>query len=182
MTRRAGASEEILRGLFMRHHQHVYAYAVRRTSQAADAEDVLSETFMIAWRRIRDVPPADRELPWLYAIARRVLANQRRSQQRLSAFRSRLTTSVTPVEERAAIRDDWSLILAALARLSDSEREIVQLTAWEGLSSRELAQTLGCSENAAAIRLHRARSHLADELAKEKAASGHKPGDSTLNH
>src|SRR3954471_20347596 len=69
--------------LWARHHRRVHAYALRRTDRAS-AEDVVSETFLTAWRR-RGEMPAD-ELPWLLGVARLVLANQARSQRRRDAL------------------------------------------------------------------------------------------------
>jgi RNA polymerase sigma-70 factor, ECF subfamily len=162
--------EEDFRRLWADHHRHVLAYALRRTGQRADAEDVVSSTFAVAWRRFGDRPSSEFELPWLYAIAARVLANQRRSLRRLAALRSQL--SALPAPARAE-RSDLSEVVAALKQLRKDDQEILRLAAWEGLTNVELAVALDCSENAATIRLHRARKRLAEELAKEEPASGH---------
>lgn len=162
--------EAEFRRLFADHHRHVLAYALRRTSQRADAEDVVAGTFGVAWRRFADAPEEELRLAWLYAIAARVLANQRRSARRLTALRSRLRALPAPAEaERGEIQD----VLSALRQLRPDDQEILRLVAWEGLSGRELAVALDCSENAATIRLHRARKRLAEQLAKEGPAAGH---------
>ena len=70
--------EEDFQRLWTDYNRHVLAYALRRTEQRTDAEDVVSSTFAVAWRRWADKPSPEFELPWLYAIAARVLANQRR--------------------------------------------------------------------------------------------------------
>jgi RNA polymerase sigma factor (sigma-70 family) len=162
--------EAEFRRLFAEHHRHVLAYALRRTEQRADADDVLAGTFAVAWRRFADAPAEELRLAWLYAIAARVLANQRRSIRRLSALRSRLRAQ-PPAD--APERVELSEVLAALRELRPEEQETLRLVAWEGLTNAELAVALGCSENAAAIRLHRARNRLADQLAKEEPAPGH---------
>jgi RNA polymerase sigma-70 factor (ECF subfamily) len=162
--------EEDFRRLWADHHRHVLAYALRRTGQRADAEDVLSATFTVAWRRFGDKPAAEFELPWLYAIAARVLANQWRSVRRLAALRSQL--SALPAPARAE-RSELPEVVAALKQLRKADQEILRLAAWEGLSGAELAVALDCTENAATIRLHRARKRLAEQLAKEEPASGH---------
>ena len=98
--------EEDFRRLWADYNRHVLAYALRRTEQRSDAEDVVSATFTVAWRRFGDKPAAEFELPWLYAIAARVLANQRRSVRRLVALRGPvLRPDMLPTRERGASRD-----------------------------------------------------------------------------
>jgi RNA polymerase sigma factor (sigma-70 family) len=162
--------EEDFRRLWADHHRHVLAYALRRTEQRTDAEDVVSSTFAVAWRRWSDKPSAEFELPWLYAIAARVLANQRRSLRRLAALRSRLRELPAPARDE---RSDLPEVVAALKQLRADDQEILLLAAWEGLTGAELAVALDCTENAAAIRLHRARKRLEEQLAKEEPAAGH---------
>jgi RNA polymerase sigma-70 factor (ECF subfamily) len=164
-----------LRKLFVERYRHVLAYAIRRTDRPGDAEDVAAETFAVAWRRIARAPAEEYELAWLYAIAGHVLANQRRSQRRLTALRSRLRTLVpaAPPRDEAEARVEAQDVLASIGKLRPQEREILRLVAWEGLTNAELAVALGCSENAAAIRLHRARKSFADQLAKGIAPAGH---------
>jgi len=162
--------EEDFRRLWAEHHRHVLAYALRRTGQRADAEDIVSSTFTVAWRRYGDKPSAEFELPWLYAIAARVLANQRRSLRRVVALRSRLRELPPPARDE---RSDLPEVVAALKQLRRDDQEILRLAAWEGLTGAELAVALDCTENAAAIRLHRARKRLEEQLAKEEPVAGH---------
>jgi RNA polymerase sigma-70 factor (ECF subfamily) len=98
-----------------------------------------------------------------------VLANQRRSLRRLAALRTRLRAAPVAAHEEGELQD----VLAALKQLRRDDQEILRLAAWEGLTNAELAVALGCSENAATIRLHRARKRLAEQLAKEEPAAGH---------
>jgi RNA polymerase sigma-70 factor (ECF subfamily) len=162
--------EAEFRRLFAEHHRHVLAYALRRTEQRADAEDVVAGTFAVAWRRFADAPAEEFRPAWLYAIAARVLANQRRSIRRLAALRVRLRERpAAPPAEHGELAE----ILAALRELRPEAQEVLRLAAWEGLTNAELAVALGCSENAAAIRLHRARKRLADELEKGSEPAGH---------
>ncbi len=176
MARSAVDREADFRRVFDEHHRHVLAYALRRTAQRADAEDVVAGTFAVAWRRFADAPDEALRLPWLYAIAARVLANQRRSLRRLAALRSRLRAlPAVPAQERGEFAD----VVAALRELQRDDQEILRLAAWEGLSGRELAVALDCSENAATIRLHRARKRLAEQLTKEEPAAGHSVGGDT---
>jgi RNA polymerase sigma-70 factor, ECF subfamily len=162
--------EAEFRRLFSGCNRHVLAYALRRCEQRADADDVVAGTFAVAWRRFGDAPVEELRLPWLYAIAARVLANQRRSARRLRALRSRLRELPAPPEPE---RGELAEVLAALRGLRAEEQEVLRLAAWEGLTNAELAVALGCSENAATIRLHRARKNLAERLAKEEPVAGH---------
>jgi RNA polymerase sigma-70 factor, ECF subfamily len=139
------------------------AYALRRASPE-DAADVVGETLLVAWRRLDDVPAPPDDVPWLYGVARNVLANQRRATRRRSAAVDRLTA-----ELRTARREGPDASLAdALRRLPEDQQELLRLVAWEGLQPRELAVVLGCTANAAAIRLHRARAALRQALADER--------------
>jgi RNA polymerase sigma-70 factor (ECF subfamily) len=146
----------------------VYTYALRR-ADADVAQDVTAETFLVAWRRRQDAPLE--LLPWLYGIARGVLANERRAANRRDALAARMAANaVGPcIEEERGV-------LEALGRLREQDREILLLIAWEGLSTRQAATALDCSPTAAAVRLHRARRRLARLLATSA------PDDAVTNH
>ena len=141
--------------LFEAHFEALLAYARRRTPQLSDAEDVVAETFTVAWRRLDHLPPrSDGHLPWLYAIARRVLTNHRRGTERRVRLFERL--------RRAAVAPSPRQIDAgaALQLLPERDREILRLVAWESLTHTEAGAVLGISANAVAIRVHRARERL----------------------
>jgi RNA polymerase sigma-70 factor (ECF subfamily) len=159
--------------LYARYVSAVLAYALRRADPAT-AEDVTAEVFTVAWRRLDDLP-ADSALPWLYATARRVLANERRARRRRSAVAARAATE-QPVSA-ASTDDDRGAepILAALDALPEREREVLMLAAWEELSSREAARVLGCTPTAYRIRLHHARRHLRARLAENEAETAVSP-------
>jgi RNA polymerase sigma factor (sigma-70 family) len=142
----------------------VLAYAMRRTRTHADAEDAAAETFTIAWRKIETVPP-DEPLPWLYAVARRVLANQRRGNGRRERLTAMLRMDDVPTPIRAGDDRDGPAF-EALASLSAADQEILRLVAWEELGNQQIAAVLGISTNAVAIRLHRARARFAETLAR----------------
>ncbi len=149
------------------HQRDVLAYAMRRTETLADAEDAASETFAVAWRRLSAVPAEP--LPWLYAVARRVLANQRRGhgrRQRLAAF-LRVEDAPTPLR---AGEDLDGPAFEALASLPPADQEILRLVAWEELRNHQIAEVLHITPNAVAIRLHRARARFAAAL--ERIAPG----------
>lgn len=149
--------------LFTDHQRPVLAYAMRRTQALADAEDVTAETFAIAWRKL-DAVPAD-ALPWLYAVARRVLANHRRGHGRRERLAALLRVDDVPTPLRAG-EDNDGPTFAALASLRPADQEVLRLVAWENLGNNEIAAVLGITPNAVAIRLHRARARFADALAR----------------
>jgi RNA polymerase sigma-70 factor (ECF subfamily) len=146
----------------------VLAFALRRTNSREDAEDITAETFAIAWRRREEMP--DTPLPWLYAIAGNVLRNQRRSGRRMGRLRSKLAGQ--PREQggdHAELIAENDAFAAAFATLTEAQREVLRLVAWEGVDSRDGAVALGCSEAAFKVRLHRARK----ELEKRLERAGH---------
>ena len=144
--------------LFDEHVGAVSAYVLRRTN-AADVDDAVAETFLVAWRRLDELPANAK--PWLFGVARRILANQRRAAGRRTALVDRLGG-----ERRtgAVATNGDPPVLAALARLGPSDREILMLTAWDGLAPEEAARVLGCSRSAAKVRLYRARRRLRTAL------------------
>jgi RNA polymerase sigma-70 factor (ECF subfamily) len=153
---------ERFESVFRDHYAAVRAYALRRTAREA-AQDVVAETFLVAWRRFDDVP-AD-ALPWLYGVARQVLSNQRRSAGRRAALQQRLlSTTTTGSRDPHESLDDAESVRTALDRLSDHDREALILVGWHGLSGARAARAAGCSRGAFAVRLHRARARLAREL------------------
>lgn len=163
------AERAAFRALFEAHFAALLAYARRRTDQLADAEDVVADSFTVVWRRWADLPrDASQHLPWLYGIALRVLANQRRS----SARRLRLTERLRFFArgDGTSPSDRLDSALDALARLRSDDQEILRLIAWEGLSHAEVAVALGITPNAAAIRAHRARRRLEAQLKDSRAS------------
>jgi RNA polymerase sigma-70 factor (ECF subfamily) len=140
--------------LFRANYDRVLAYARRRS--AGDAEDVAGETFLIAWRRLEDVP--GNELPWLLAVARRVLANQRRRAATQERAAQRVT--VEPVIAAQLHPGLDASLRRALLQLSEKDRELLMLVAWEGLAPAEAGRVLGLTSVGARVRLHRARRRL----------------------
>jgi RNA polymerase sigma-70 factor (ECF subfamily) len=148
--------------MFRTHVGAVHAYALRR-SDAATADDVVADTFLVCWRRFDRVP--DDVLPWLYAVARRCLANRlragRRERARIApAAPAPADSTADTFEQRARARE----VLAALADLPAKEREALELCAWEGLAPADAAKVVGCTPAAFRVRLHRARRRLAARL------------------
>jgi RNA polymerase sigma-70 factor (ECF subfamily) len=162
--RRVPVPGDRLEVLFEAHHRTVLAYAARRSPTLTDAEDVVAEVFLVAWRRLEAVPDGDEALPWLLGVARRTIANQRRGLFRRRRLQERLETTVERPLPAAPTGAEPAL--EALSRLSKSDQELLRLVAWEELSHAEIAAILGISINAAAIRLHRARARFEEALVK----------------
>lgn len=163
------------RAIYERHYGAVSAYARRRLPDADAAQDAVSETFLVAWRRLDDVPTGPDTLPWLYGVARRVIANQRRGNQRRAELASRLVREWLPgreVDAGVLFDDDRRTLLSALGRLREGDQEILRLAVWEELSHRQIGQVVGCSEATVAVRLHRARNRLGREIEKGLLRSG----------
>jgi RNA polymerase sigma-70 factor (ECF subfamily) len=149
---------------------------VHRRCGGADADDVVAETLTVVWRRLDEVP-ADAAVAWTFGVARRVLANQRRSSGRRLRLieRVRRTHEIMP----AHAVDDTDLV-EALERLTTDDREILHLWAWEQLPPREIAVVLDITANAASLRLHRAKTRLAEAMGRQDLVlAGHGEGGST---
>jgi RNA polymerase sigma-70 factor (ECF subfamily) len=147
------------------HRNAILRFGLRRLDDRSAAEDLVAETFIIAWRRMNALPSKDEELFWLYGIAGKVIANLRRSQQRSSRLEIRLAFEREAVtEEPRYSQADVEELMEGLASLSDDNRELIQLAYWEKLSYREMGVALCCSEKAAGIRLSRARQALRNRL------------------
>ncbi len=170
------AAPDIYRDRFERcfrdHYAQVLAFSMRRVSGREVAEDVVADTFAVAWRRRDRIP--DPALPWLYAIAGHVIANQYRSTHRrhkLDAYLARETDTLAAASDPAESLDRRDAFSTAFALLAEPEREVLRLVAWDGLNTRDAARVFGCSPGAFRVRLHRARR----KLAKQLEAAGHIP-------
>ena len=159
--------------LYAAHVDPILGYALRRVSTPADAADVVAETFLVAWRRRTEVPDGEAARLWLYGVARRVLANQRRGDLRRSALGGRLRAELPVVvpDPTVAVAGRTDAI-RALATLRPADREVVELTAWEGLDTREVADVLGITPVAARARLSRARRRLRELLGHDPVPAG----------
>lgn len=152
--------------LYDSHHRQVYAYVVSRAgSQIAD--EVVSDTFLVAWRRFADVP--DPALPWLFGVARNLLREQARAERTRQSTAEELQSWQTEADP-AEIVAERHAVLSALTRLSDDDRELLTLVAWHGLTPSEAAKVIGCSTPTYFVRLHRARKRLEKALDDRPAA------------
>jgi RNA polymerase sigma-70 factor (ECF subfamily) len=141
--------------LFSEHLAGVASYCRWRSDVPSDGQDAVGEVFLVAWRRLDEVPSGEQARPWLYATARRVMANQARANARRSRLRERLRAQ--PVA--AADEDDPLVgrVREALAGLGPRDREVLLLAEWEGLTAAEIAAVVQRPAVAVRSRLHRAR-------------------------
>ena len=167
-------SEDRFTELYERHHGDVWRYVARRVE--SDVGDVVAEVFLVAWRRLREVP-ADPALPWLYGVARLVLANEARGRRRWRE----LTLRVAAEPAQSVIADHADEVIsqrdvaAAFDQVPDTDREVLRLVAWERLTAAEAAVVLGCSRATFAMRLMRARRRLRSQLAVAGVEVGRTP-------
>jgi RNA polymerase sigma-70 factor (ECF subfamily) len=145
--------------LFAAHGADIVAYCTWRANPASDAQDAVAEVFLTAWRRLDELPEGDAARVWLYATARRVLANQRRATRRRAALHERLAREPVPIEPPDG---EAALVREALMRLTPRDREVLLLAEWEGLAPAQVADVLGCLPVTARGRLHRARRRFRD--------------------
>jgi RNA polymerase sigma-70 factor (ECF subfamily) len=145
--------------LYAEYRARIFAYCRTRSRTAADSEDALAEVFLVAWRRLDEIPQGPAARAWLYATARRVTANQLRSARRSASLLERLSAWHEDKESYhlVEVSDAHELIHAALRRLKPIDREVLLLAEWEQLTSAEIATVMGCSSSSARGRLHRAR-------------------------
>ncbi|NEE03004.1 RNA polymerase sigma factor [Phytoactinopolyspora halotolerans] len=197
MTIRRARFEE----LFTAESRAVLGYALRRVDVPDDAADIVAETFLVAWRRIDDVPTGRGGRLWLYGVARRVCANHARGDRRrhrlAERLRADLLTHAGPSGDggrggvdggRGEVID---VVRAAMSELDEHDRELLRLTSWEGLSPTEIAEVMSLPPATVRTRLHRARRRLRARLevqgwraerrdgsgAERSARSGHVEGD-----
>lgn len=135
---------------------------LHRRAPAADSDDALADVLLVIWRRLDDVP-SDAALPWSYAVARRCLANRRRGNERHLHLVDRVAAerpTATELDPQHRIERLDPELGAAIAGLSETEREIVHLWAWEQLEPREIATVLDLTPNAVSVALSRAKRKL----------------------
>jgi RNA polymerase sigma-70 factor (ECF subfamily) len=155
--------------LYRQHSGAVKRYVLRRFD-AQGADDVVADVFVVCWWRLGDVP--DDPLPWLLAVARRVLANRRRRDARQGALARALRFERPPVGIAPGDAQHGTGVWPALAALSERDRELLLLVAWEGLSTAGAAQVLGVRPNTCSARLSRARRRFARALSAETQQAG----------
>lgn len=162
MTRR-----EHFRELYDELYDDLWRYCRRRTPNDADASDVVADVMAVAWRRFDDIPPPPGARPWLFGVARNHLRTRRRQADRRNSLARKLEQQGSLTASlRSEEAEQLDVVAAALDQLDEADRELIQLVAWDDLPHREIAALLAISENAVAIRLHRARARLAQIVEK----------------
>ena len=162
--------------LFDKHHRAILAYFLRRFDRDT-AYDATADVFVVAWRRLEDVPSGPEALPWLYAVARRVRSNQLRGSRRadrLVAKLSHLRVDESQDPGKVVVqRAEDRTIVAALARLRPQDQEVLRLAYWEELPHAAIGELVGCSRKTADVRIHRALRRLRQAFEQ----GGHRPDE-----
>ena len=155
----------------------VLAYLVRRSRTGEDATDALAETYAAAWQKLHKLPEGEGARLWLFGAARNELRMAERRTQTASHLAIELASRLRLSDGEPTHTDDNTApISAALGKLSRIDYEIVTLTAWEGLTPREIAAVLGLSPNVVRIRLYRARSQVRGSLQDDNQLLTVRPG------
>lgn len=170
------ADEERLRRIYDECYNRLLAYTLGYTNRS-NAEEIVSEALLIAWRRLREVPA--KELPWLIGVVRNLVRERYRADRRLQELCLELSTGMLVCDDNGGdIAEDVverAAALRALADLGDADREALTLIAWHGLSNREAAEVLGCSTATFVVRVHRARRRLHAAMAPPGPAEARTP-------
>jgi RNA polymerase sigma factor (sigma-70 family) len=146
----------------------VLAYLLRRTTDPEDAADLLADVYLVAWRRIDDLPRGDEARLWLFGVARRVLANHRRKKRSESGLAGELQINLRlPETNSDASANDSSAdaVRAALEAMGEKDRELLMLSAWEDLNPSQIAAVVDRPIGLVRVQLHRARRKLGELMA-----------------
>jgi RNA polymerase sigma factor (sigma-70 family) len=163
------STRERFERLYVETRVGILGYVLRRASSPSDASDVLAETYLIAWRKIDDIPSDEKARLWLYGVARHVLSNHHRHERVEQNLGATLRADLS--REAAEFRTQQEApfgeaIAASLDALGPDDREIMELSAWEGLTPTEIAEVIGVKPGAVRVRLHRLRGVLRSDLIK----------------
>ena len=157
--------------LYEEHLASVARYVARRLN-GPDAADVVADTFLVAWRRLDEVPEPPKTLPWLYGVARHNLANHRRGDRRRQALGERLRNEWATQSRLVADEDEarGTRLAAALDGVRPADRELLLLHAWEELTPAEIAVVVDLEPAVVRNRLSRARKRFRAHLSNEGLA------------
>jgi len=173
------APEKTFTHLFEAHHRAILAYFLRRLGHD-EAYDATADVFLVAWRKLGDVPEGDEALPWLYGVSTRVLSNHLRGRRRADRLTAKLAHfQPTPPPTPAGVviqREDDRAMVAALTTLRPQDQELLRLAYWEEMPHAEIGALVGCSRKTADVRIHRALRRL--RQAFEHA--GHRPNEKRI--
>ncbi len=155
--------------LYAEHYPAVLGYCLRRVDRD-NAQDLVADVFTVAWRKRESMPEAEFVLPWLYAVAAKTIANHRRAVRRSSSLmekaRGLAYRSEASPEVQVVRRTEDAAVIDAVKSLRLKDREVILLSAWEGLSAPQIAVRFEISVDAAEKRLARAKHRLSDELTR----------------
>lgn len=165
------SSHARFRALFDQYHDEMSRYCHRRLGPV-DANDATADVFVIAWRRLDDVPPGNDARLWLYGVARNVVSGHRRTiarRVRLAGRLEREGTEEPAGPETVVVRNALSeAVLEALDRLEPADRAVLTLKTWEELSHAEIGQVLGVSQHAVDMRINRALGRLRKAMGRSQ--------------
>jgi RNA polymerase sigma-70 factor (ECF subfamily) len=154
------SDEQRLEELWLEHGPAVLAYSRRRLGSDHDARDVTAEVFLTAWRLVDKVPPGPGARLWLFGVARNACLNYHRGEHRRGELAARIAQLQTMPLQAGDEETMSGVVREALSRLTERDRELLTLIAWDGLSPAEAAQVLGLPGATVRVRLHRARERL----------------------
>ena len=179
---RSPSADARFRTMYEENYDAMRDYCLRRLP-TDDANDALAEIFLVAWRRLDDVPAGEQARLWLFGVARRVVSTMQRGTRR----RSRLTAKSMAQADTGAVtidtetvvvrRSEDARLLEAIGTLRPSDQELVRLKAWEELSHSDIGEVLGISSHAVDMRLNRALKKVAKVMrpAKQKMLNSPRP-------
>lgn len=162
--------QDSFRALHEEFKPRVLGYVRRRISSDQTAEEIAADVFRIAWQKRASEP--EPSIAWLLNVARNLIGNEYRSRARSMQLQDRLRDSEALKCQGGDDDGSRLAIAAALARLREKDREILQLMYWEELTLAELAQVLSCKEATARVRLHRARKSFEKALPQQLRPTG----------
>ena len=156
--------------LFRDTRTDLLAYVLRRSRNAEDAAYVLAETYLIAWHKLDRSPKGDLARLWLFGVARNLLMKGASRRSSGNALVERLANELRSADPAHSPLEDerCDALRAVLVALSVEDREILTMTAWEGLTPKQIAKVIGTSANVILVRLHRARASLKRQLDLER--------------
>jgi RNA polymerase sigma-70 factor (ECF subfamily) len=161
--------------LYLSTAKDLLAFLTRRTSRPEESTDLLAEVYLIAWRRLDRMPGGDRSRLWLFGVARKLLMKSAEQERSHQALMRALTQELAGLAAHRPANTDNGVaerIRAGLDRLPAKQREVLLLTAWEGLKPREIAKVTGTTANSVRVQLHHARQALARELHPPASEAG----------
>ncbi len=166
--------------LFEEHYRSVFAFVLRRVDTTQTAQDLTEDVFLVAWRKLDDVPLGQEGLYWLYGVARRIVANHSRKTSNRTRLAPRLITvaplPAPPPEDVVVRNDEARYVIESLGELRETDQELLRLAYWDDLPRRAIGELLGISDSAVSVRLHRA----VRRLEKSLRHSGHFVDDGPL--